>query len=77
MALLRMDMVSDKLAMSLLMTFEDSSGLLGGVTSPGRALPGVLNGMKFLMKLQRFLAGLRVDSRLAASLETAMLGVVG
>ena len=77
MALLRMEIASDKLAMSLLIMFEESSALPGGVTSPGRVLPGVLNGMMLFMKLQRFLPGLRADSRLTVLLGRVVLGVAG
>ncbi len=75
-ALLRIEMVSDMLAMSPPVAVEESSALPGGVTSPGRALPGVPNGMMFLMKLHRFLAGLRVESLVMVPLGMGVLDVV-
>ena len=37
---------------------ESSEELLGGVTSPGRVLPGELNGMMFFNIFHRFLSGM-------------------
>lgn len=73
---LRIEIVSDMLAMSLPVTGEDSSALPGGVTSPGRAFPGVPNGIMFFMKLHRFLAGFRVESLAMVPFGMEVLGVV-
>lgn len=76
-ALLRMEMPSDALAMSLpvAVVAEESPALPGGVTSPGRVLTGALNGIMFFMKLHRFLGGDRIES-LEVAFGIDVLGVV-
>lgn len=73
-----MDMASDILALSLPATAGESSALPGGVTSPGRVLPGVgvVNGIMYLTKLHRFLLGFGPDSLVMPPFGTELVGVV-